>query len=167
MRLLVVFLVFSSLINNALPQNTTDEYIFPDVNRKFVIVSATSSGQRNLTGRELPSTDSLAELALTDIRQAFNWQMIRMSQCARNFTKNTEGPNILLVSRNEGGFPRTGVTDYLTAFNEGGGKADHPRPYQSGAGFFSFGKHDDQEFQSLGRDESPGIFRQPVYGVNG
>ncbi len=108
--LLAVIFLAGGLIDSVFSQNSTDEYIFPDVNRKFIIVGATPSGQRKLAGQELSPADSMAALALADITLPFNWQMVRMSQCARNLVKNTEGPNILYLSKNEGGFPRTGVS---------------------------------------------------------
>jgi len=39
----------------------------------------------------------------------FHHQLIRVSQCARNLSGNTEGANLLLLSENEGGFPRQGI----------------------------------------------------------
>jgi hypothetical protein len=90
-------------------QTIGDDLIFPDTSRKFIMVSATPSNQRKLTGQELPFTDSLAMAAMQDITLPFNWSMVRMSQCARNFVKNSDGPNILYLSKNEGGFPRTGI----------------------------------------------------------
>ncbi|TSA35825.1 MAG: hypothetical protein D4R64_08925 [Porphyromonadaceae bacterium] len=107
--LLAGLLLANGLINNGFSQNSTDEYIFPDVNRKFIIVGATQSGERKLTGKEMAPTDTLAALVLADITLPFNWQMVRMSQCARNLVKNTDGPNMLFLSKNEGGFPRTGI----------------------------------------------------------
>jgi hypothetical protein len=106
---IAVVLMFAGLSNGAFPQNSSDEYIFPDRSRKFVVVAATQSRERKLTGTELPAADSLAALVMADIQQPFNWQMVRMSQCARNLVKNTAGPNLLFLSKNEGGFPRTGI----------------------------------------------------------
>lgn len=114
------FILASGLLSNGYAQSESDEFIFPDVNRKFVIVGATQSGNRKLAGRELEATDSLAMLAIADINQPFNWQMVRMSQCARNLMKNTNGPNVLYLSGNEGGFPRTGL--WLT---DNAGKETH------------------------------------------
>ncbi|MDD4644991.1 MAG: hypothetical protein PHY99_03285 [Bacteroidales bacterium] len=101
-------------------QSVGDELIFPDINRKFVVVSATSSGQQKLCGTEMAPADSMAALVRQEILMPFNWQMVRMSQCARNLIKNNEGPNILYLSKNEGGFPRTGI--WLTDLN---GKETH------------------------------------------
>ncbi len=93
----------------AAAQNQSDQYIFPDPARKFIVAAAKGSGDKSISGRELPSSDPLARLITEDLAQPFNWQMIRMSQCARNFAGDTAGPNLLLVSGNEGGFPRTGI----------------------------------------------------------
>lgn len=93
----------------AVAQSRGDEFIFPEPTRKILVAEATQSGGRKLTGRVLKSTDSLAMLAMADLEMPFNMQMVRMSQCARNLTGNTEGPNLLFLSKNEGGFPRKGV----------------------------------------------------------
>lgn len=114
------FLLAIGSISHGYSQNASDQCIFPDVNRKFVIVGAVQSGDRKLTGKEMAPMDSLAALTLADITLPFNWQMVRMSQCARNLMKNTEGPNILYLSKNEGGFPRTGI--WLTGLD---GKETH------------------------------------------
>lgn len=106
---LICLLSINGFITNCFSQNYSDQYIFPDLARKFVIAEAKASEQRKLTGKELPVTDSLAVLALQEINLPFNWQMVRMSQCARNLMKNTAGPNLLYLSGNEGGFPRTGI----------------------------------------------------------
>jgi hypothetical protein len=90
-------------------QSTGDEYIFPDPSRKILVAEATQNGGRKLTGRVLNSSDSLAMLALAELKMPFTMQMIRMSQCARNLTGNSEGPNLLFLSKNEGGFPRKGI----------------------------------------------------------
>lgn len=93
----------------AIAQTVGDEFIFPDPSRKILVAEATKNGGRKLAGRVLKSTDSIAGLALTDLEMPFNRQMIRMSQCARNLTGNSDGPNLLFVSKNEGGFPRKGI----------------------------------------------------------
>ncbi|MFH0759996.1 MAG: hypothetical protein V2A67_00660 [Bacteroidota bacterium] len=104
----------------AIAQSAGDAFIFHDPSRKILVAEATQNGGRKLTGRVLKSTDSLAMLALDDLGMPFNNQMIRISQCARNLVGNSAGPNLLFLSKNEGGFPRTGI--WLT---EADGKEMH------------------------------------------
>jgi hypothetical protein len=90
-------------------QSAGDELIFPDPSHKILVVKAVDSGSEMLTGRVLDDSDPLARMALAELDFPFNRQMIRMSQCARNLAGNQQGPNILYLSGNEGGFPRTGI----------------------------------------------------------
>jgi len=90
-------------------QTSADALIFPDPRQRIVVVEATGNGGRKVTGKILPDTDSLAMLVLADLNMPFNASMVRMSQCARNLAGNNIGPNLIFLSKNEGGFPRTGV----------------------------------------------------------
>jgi len=94
---------------SAIAQSVGNEFIFPDPSRKILVAEATQNRGRKLTGRVLNSTDSLAIFTLADLEMPFNMQMIRMSQCARNLVGNSKGPNLLFLSKNEGGFPRKGI----------------------------------------------------------
>ncbi len=90
-------------------QQKYDHLIFPIPEKPVEIVLAEQSTDDMITGRIAQAYTGLLTYVLDELTDPFHLQMIRVSQCARYLSGNTEGPNLLLLSKNEGGFPRQGI----------------------------------------------------------
>ncbi len=100
----------------------TDRLIFPDPRNEILVVRATGEKAGELpVGEILPAGDPLAAKVLEELRLPFNRSMIKLSQCSRNLSGRRDGPNVLFLSREEGGFPRHGL-----ALREGGRVRAYP-----------------------------------------
>ena len=93
----------------ALAQKDHSRLIFPDPTQKICLVKADGKETAYLSGEKIPADSSLAKKIMAELNLPFHQSVIKLSQCSRNFTKNTLGPNVLFLSQNEGGFPRTGL----------------------------------------------------------
>ncbi len=99
----------------------TDDLIFPDPGRKICLVQAEEKTGTMLTGSRLPMDSEFAQKIAQELDLPFHQSVIKLSQCSRNFVTDREGPNILFLSRNEGGFPRQGLI-----LNDGGEAFEFP-----------------------------------------
>ncbi len=102
----LIALVFTSL---CVAQSNFDEFIFPDPKQKIAIVAVEKGGMGMPKGKLVTSLEGLSGKLMEELDHPFHQQMIRVSQCARNLAKNSQGPNILFLSQEEGGFPRQGI----------------------------------------------------------
>ncbi len=87
----------------------TDNWIFPDPNRKISLVIADGNEGTLLSGTSLPPDSDLGKKISHELAYSFHQSIIKLSQCSRNFTGDANGPNVLFLSRTEGGFPRQGL----------------------------------------------------------
>ncbi len=102
----LIALVFTSL---CVAQSNFYEFIFPDPKQKIAIVAVEKGGMGMPKGKLVTSLEGLSGKLMEELDHPFHQQMIRVSQCARNLAKNSQGPNILFLSQEEGGFPRQGI----------------------------------------------------------
>jgi hypothetical protein len=91
------------------PQRDTDSLIFPDPDRKICIVQADGTREGMRSGKVLSPDSGLAEKVKKELDLPFHQSVVKLSQCSRNFVSDREGPNVLFLSQNEGGFPRQGL----------------------------------------------------------
>lgn len=86
-----------------------DRLVFPDpANMIWVVRQVPSTGDMPL-GERMPETDPLAAKILAELRLPFHRSVIKLNQCARNLARRAPGPNVLFLSKDEGGFPRHGL----------------------------------------------------------
>ncbi len=105
----VLLSIFFGFTAWAWTQEDPDVYIFPDPNRKIIIVAAEKKEGKLLAGKELPASDPLAAAARRELAIPYHASLIKLDQCSRNLAGDSSGPNILFLSQTEGGFPRTGI----------------------------------------------------------
>jgi hypothetical protein len=98
-----------------------DKLVFPDPGHEIWIVRSSPGSSTMPAGTRIPESDPLAAKILAELRLPFHRSVIKLSQCSRNLAGRREGPNVLYLSGNEGGFPRHGLT-----LIEGNKKADLP-----------------------------------------
>lgn len=109
---IIIYLILSLLFSfNIIKAQNTDQYIFPDPGQKIILVRET--GFDSLPVAEYITTgfnkDELAGKITEELSSPYFLTLIRLNQCTRNFVSDTTGPNILLLSENEGGFRRQGI----------------------------------------------------------
>ena len=92
-----------------LAQKDHSDLIFPDPTQKICLVKADGKAGTFLSGEKMPTDSSLVKKIMAELNLPFHQSVIKLSQCSRNFIKNILGPNVLFLSQNEGGFPRTGL----------------------------------------------------------
>ena len=90
--------------------NDYSRLIYPNPNQKVCLVRAIESVNKNmLAGKIIETTDPLHEMIMKDMNLPFHQSLMKLNQCSRNISGNSEGPNVLFISDDEGGFPRTGL----------------------------------------------------------
>lgn len=104
----VFYVLFSSVLFFG-SQEDPEHLIFPDPGEKIVTVRAAGKSGNLLMGEKVNNEDPLAKKILEQLDFPYHRSMIKMAQCARNLAKNKEGPNVLFLSKTEGGFPRRGL----------------------------------------------------------
>jgi hypothetical protein len=109
LALFVFFVLFSSLLFSGAQEDYT-RLIFPDPGEKMCIVRSGGKSGKLLIGKKLDKDNPLAKIILEQFDFPFHRSMIKLSQCARNLSSDTKGPNVLFLSQTEGGFPRQGLT---------------------------------------------------------
>ena len=92
-----------------LPAVDTLSLIFPDKDEVIRILKSAGREEGLLVGEEIPSESELTRKILAELDLPFHRSILKLSQCSRNFSGDTEGPNVLLLSQQEGGFPRHGL----------------------------------------------------------
>ncbi len=108
MKTLVFSLLFLPV--SLFAQVNSDAFIYPDPENAFTLIESVKSQSGGLAGRIMQKDHELYQAIMEEMAFDFHWQINRVNQCIRNLTGNVEGPNILLLSGNEGGFPRQGIT---------------------------------------------------------
>jgi len=101
-----ILLVSPSFAND---KENLDYLIFPDPEEQIVFVKAAGKSGNLLLGNMLPDENALVKKIKEQIQLPFHRSMIKLSQCARNLARDANGPNVLFLSRTEGGFPRQGL----------------------------------------------------------
>lgn len=103
--------------------NDYSHLIFPKPDQKVCLVRAVESGAQNMSaGKIIETTDPVHDLIMKDLNLPFHQSVMKLNQCSRNFSGNVEGPNVLFLSDDEGGFPRTG----LELIDSSGGRTAFP-----------------------------------------
>jgi hypothetical protein len=111
MKTILAFLMAGSALfaTSCTNTNNYDKLVFPNPSEPIKVALAIPS-EGDLISARIPESDTgLIKSVKNELMIPFHKQLIRVSQCARNLAGNTEGPNLLLLSENEGGFPRTGI----------------------------------------------------------
>lgn len=113
---------FLFLMHSALIADKKADLIFPDPDEKICLVKADGHSGSLLSGRKLPPDDPLVKKITAELDFPFHQSVIKLSQCSRNLSGNIQGPNVLLLSQTEGGFPRHGLAlktgDQATEFKD-------------------------------------------------
>lgn len=86
-----------------------DDLIFPDPEQKICLVKTDGGKGAYLSGEKLSPNSPLFKAIMQELSLPFHQSLIKLNQCSRNFSFNTEGPNVLYLSQTEGGFPRLGL----------------------------------------------------------
>lgn len=85
------------------------EYFYPDYNNKICILKEVGSKNGLPIGEKLSTNSSLYKKILSELEFGFHQSMIKINQCSRNLMKDFDGPNVLFLSNNEGGYARKGI----------------------------------------------------------
>ena len=111
MRIPPVIVLFVLLPSFLISSDTTiaDHLIFPNPAEKICFVTATGKSGKLLVGKKLPADHALVEKIAEQMNFPFHRSVIKLSQCTRNLSSDTKGPNVLFLSQTEGGFPRQGL----------------------------------------------------------
>jgi hypothetical protein len=101
-------LLLTTLIGGVqlIAQPEVDALIFPDPARKIVLVTADSGRFDMPHGITLPADTPLSIHIHKELSHPFIQSLLRLNQCSRNLAGNEEGPNVLFLSQNQGGFAR-------------------------------------------------------------
>ena len=109
-RFVVPCMFFSALCFISAAANDYSYLIFPKPEQKICLVRVIESGDKKLlAGKIMETTDPVHEMIMKDLNLPFHQSLMKLNQCSRNFSGNSEGPNVLFISDDEGGFPRTGL----------------------------------------------------------
>ena len=115
----VIVALFWSLPLQA--QKETDDLVFPDPDRKIVLVSADTGRYEMRRGTRLAAEVPLSIHINKELSHPFIQSLIRLNQCSRNLAGNDQGPNVLFLSQDQGGFARQGLV-----LNDNGRTATYP-----------------------------------------
>lgn len=85
------------------------EYIFPNSKEEILIIVGENENEGIQIGRQLSKETTLYKRLIEQVEFSFHKSAIKMNQCARNLMKDNVGPNVLLLSKNEGGFAKRGL----------------------------------------------------------
>lgn len=106
--LLIIAIVL--LTNNSFAQNPFDYLIFQDTTNRIILVSSVENiNSKFLSGKQMDANNPFALKVFQELNSPYHQTVIRLNQCSRNLSANTDGPNVLYISENEGGFPRHGL----------------------------------------------------------
>lgn len=86
------------------------EFIFPNEIERICLVVKSKEDKEKFWGERLDKNSSLYKNIMEQLDFDFHKSVIKLNQCSRNLAKNLEGPNILYISDNVGGFSRTGIS---------------------------------------------------------
>jgi hypothetical protein len=105
--IVLIVLLPSFLISS--DKKIADHLIFPNPEEKICFVKATGKSGNLLVGEKLTTDNALMREIAKQLNFPFHQSVIKLSQCARNLSSKTKGPNVLFLSQTEGGFPRQGL----------------------------------------------------------
>lgn len=106
--LLIIAIVL--LTNNSFAQNPFDYLIFPDTTNRIILVNSVENiNSKFLAGKQMDEYSPFSQKIIKELKIPYHQIVIRLNQCSRNLSANTDGPNVLYISKNEGGFPRHGI----------------------------------------------------------
>jgi hypothetical protein len=105
----LLFCPWPALSDQTAPAWDLNKLVFPDPADEIWIVKQIPSPGDMPLGQRLSERDPLTAKILAELRLPFHHSVIKLSQCSRNLAKRKPGPNVLLLSENEGGFPRHGL----------------------------------------------------------
>ena len=101
MRIPPVIVLFVLLPSFLISSDTTiaDHLIFPNPAEKICFVTATGKSGKLLVGKKLPADHALVEKIAEQMNFPFHRSVIKLSQCTRNLSSDTKGPNVLFLSQ--------------------------------------------------------------------
>lgn len=105
--IVLIVLLPSFLISS--DKKIADHLIFPNPEEKICFVKATGKSGNLLIGEKLTKDNALVKEIAKQLNFSFHQSVIKLSQCVRNLSSKTKGPNVLFLSQTEGGFPRQGL----------------------------------------------------------
>lgn len=111
MKNLITIITFLAIMANFSPSTTQekDALISPNPQQKICLVEGLRMDKNLLSGQKMPPDSPLAKTILDELNFPFHQSVIKLSQCSRNLVSDSQGPNVLYLSKNEGGFPRQGI----------------------------------------------------------
>ena len=109
MKKIIILILGTYISAIGMAQSRIDALVFPNPSKKIVILQAVESETELIAGKLL-SDGMLKEGILKELNEPFHQLLIKLSQCSRNLSGNTKGHNVLLLSENQGGFARHGLT---------------------------------------------------------
>ncbi len=84
-------------------------YIFPNSEDKILIVVGEDEIEGIQMGTRLFQEATLYKKIMEEIEFPFHKSALKLNQCSRNLMKDSNGPNVLLLSKNEGCFAKRGL----------------------------------------------------------
>lgn len=123
-NIILGFVLVLTILSGFVIAQKHEYLIFPDPEQKICLVETDGSKGAYLSGKKLSSDSPLYKAITQELNLPFHQSLIKLNQCSRNFSSNTEGPNVLYLSETEGGFPRLGLilhdegkaTEYLDLY---------------------------------------------------
>lgn len=112
MKMIKLFLTITIgfFTNNIHAQNPYDYLIYPDTTKRIIVVSSDKNiNSVFLAGKQMDELTPFTQKVFKELNIPYHQAVIRLNQCCRNLSANTDGPNVLYISENEGGFPRHGI----------------------------------------------------------
>ncbi|MFC2157756.1 ComEA family DNA-binding protein [Acidobacteriota bacterium] len=109
-KILGTFLVIFSAFTFVFAFDDVSSLIFPNRNEVIQILKSAGKGDKYLIGEGLPLDSPLVEKIKAELGFPLHRSLLKLNQCSRNFSGNTNGPNVLFLSQSEGGFPRHGLS---------------------------------------------------------
>lgn len=85
------------------------EYIFENPNEMICIVREKDNVDGVNYGEFLDKENPFYKEIMKELNLPFHKSVIKLNQCIRNLMKDNEGPNVLLLSENEGGYANCGI----------------------------------------------------------
>jgi hypothetical protein len=108
---ILLLLSFLSISGNCVSDGRDDysHLIFPNKEEKICLVVADNADQKMLSGEKVAAETTLTKRIMEELDYPYHQSVIKLNQCSRNLSNNNDGPNVLLLSLNQGGFPRHGL----------------------------------------------------------
>lgn len=84
-------------------------YIFPNSKEKICILQYKNEINNIVECEKIPNNSDFYTKIMNQLQLPFHQSVIKLSQCTRNLMNDKDGPNALLISKNEGGYAKQGL----------------------------------------------------------